>query len=225
MVDALYLIWKSPESRKNYTVGKLTKNNDKYYFEYSDEFYVAKDNGFSVLIPFQDEKKVYESDNLFPVFENRLPDKKRKDIKEILDKYGMKEYDSFKLLKEGAELPVDNLKFVPALDTIEELDGFRFSVAGVRYYLKCGGKDCTKAALKKEMLPLNITLVQEKTNKQDKDAIVIIDNLNNKYGYVPRYYTKILNEAIEKSIIKDSKIVKFAGNNNCDNCLLIELSL
>ena len=35
--DFLYVIWKNPKSRKNYTVGKLTKS-DGYLFEYSNEY-------------------------------------------------------------------------------------------------------------------------------------------------------------------------------------------
>ena len=51
--------------------------------------------------------------HLFAVFGARLPDKRRPEIKEILETYGMTEYDEFELLKRsGAKLPTDNYEFV-----------------------------------------------------------------------------------------------------------------
>ena len=50
---------------------------------------------------------------LFPVFASRLPDRKREDIDKILQKYGLKEFDEYELLKKsGARLPIDNLEFI-----------------------------------------------------------------------------------------------------------------
>ena len=44
---------------------------------------------------------------LFPVFASCLPDRKRKDIDKILQKYGLKEFDEYELLKKsGARLPI-----------------------------------------------------------------------------------------------------------------------
>ena len=55
---------------------------------------------------------VYKYENLFPVFASRLPDRRRKDIKKILYKYGLLEYDSYELLRRsGAKLPTDHLQF------------------------------------------------------------------------------------------------------------------
>ena len=48
---------------------------------------------------FQDLNRVYKSEKLFPIFASRLPDRKRKDIKMILDKYDLEEYDEYMLLK------------------------------------------------------------------------------------------------------------------------------
>ena len=56
---------------------------------------------------------MYRSEELFPAFSSRLPDRKRKDIDKILKKYNLDEYDTYELLKRsGAKLPIDNLQFV-----------------------------------------------------------------------------------------------------------------
>ena len=74
----LLLIWKDPSSRRNYTIGKLTRS-DKFYFEYCGEYELAKEAGWRELEAFPDNK-VYENTELFLPFSSRLPDKKRRDI-------------------------------------------------------------------------------------------------------------------------------------------------
>ena len=76
-------------------------------------FLLVLSNGFELLIAFSQINATYENPQLFAVFAVRLPEPTRPEIKEILDTYGMKEYDDFELLKRsGAKLPTDNYGFV-----------------------------------------------------------------------------------------------------------------
>ncbi len=110
--DYVYLIRKEPKTRKNFIIAKLSKNR-KYEFEYSEDIEEALKVGFVPLIAFNDIKKKYTSDRLFASFSSRVPDRRRKDIKKILEKYGMDEYDEYKLLKlSGGRLPIDSLEFI-----------------------------------------------------------------------------------------------------------------
>ena len=123
--DYLYLVWKEPVTRRNYVVGQLTKNS-QYEFSYGYEIKDAMEKGFELLISFEELEKVYKSDTLWPTFSSRLPDSKRRGIKEILAKYGLKEFDEYKLLKRsGARLPIDSLEFIDPIfkDDIRELAG------------------------------------------------------------------------------------------------------
>lgn len=128
--DYIYLIWKDPSTRRNYTVGELSKNG-QYEFSYGHEIREAIEKGFEPLISFQDINKVYKSDTLFPTFTSRLPDRKRRGLEKILLKYGLEEYDTYKLLKRsGARLPIDNLEFIDPI--LEDGDVKRiFYIAGV----------------------------------------------------------------------------------------------
>ena len=64
------------------------------------------------LIPFPNVNATYENNKLFPCFATRLPDKRRPEIRKILDTYGLKEYDEYELLKaSGAKLPTDWYEF------------------------------------------------------------------------------------------------------------------
>ena len=84
--DYLYLIWKSEKSRRQYIVGQLTKNGG-YKFQYSNEVHDAIKDAFSPLLSFDDLEKTYSDEKLFSVFASRLPDRKRRDINKILEKY------------------------------------------------------------------------------------------------------------------------------------------
>jgi hypothetical protein len=117
--DYIYLIWKDIVSRRNYIVGQLSKNG-QYEFSYGIEVEEAIKKGFELLISFQDLNKVYKSDILFPTFSSRLPDRNRRGIERVLNKYGLEEFDEYKLLKRsGARLPIDNLEFIdPILEEV-----------------------------------------------------------------------------------------------------------
>ena len=111
--DYLYLIWKAEKNGKRYIVGQLAKNGEYEFRYYEKEIREAIKEGFEPFFCFRELDKVYTDAMLFPVFASRLPDRKRKDIDKILQKYGLKEFDEYELLKKsGARLPIDNLEFI-----------------------------------------------------------------------------------------------------------------
>lgn len=112
--DSVYLIWTNTETGKSYKVGKLYKENKKFYFKYIIEnVKEAETAGFKLLVAFPSLNATYESPKLFANFASRLPDKRRPEIDKILQEYGMKEYDEFELLKRSrAKLPTDSYEFV-----------------------------------------------------------------------------------------------------------------
>lgn len=118
--DLVYLAWNDIKENKKYIVGKLYKKENQYYFEYvTKNIDEAKNKGFTLLVSFPDEKKVYKKNHLFATFSSRLPDKRRPDITKILETYQMSNYDEFELLKRsGAKLPIDNYEFVVLDKTI-----------------------------------------------------------------------------------------------------------
>lgn len=108
----LYLVWKNPQNKRTYTVGKLEKKSVGFSFEYWGDFKKACDDGWGMIRAFPEVKK-YESKNLFPVFSSRLPDRKRRNIEDVLRKYGLTSYDGYELLKQsGGKLPIDTFEFV-----------------------------------------------------------------------------------------------------------------
>ncbi len=117
----LYIIWKDPQTRRNYTVGKLAKTDNGYSFEYCNEYENAVKVGWQLIQAFPEIKK-YESKDLFSVFSSRLPDRKRRNINDILNKYGLSSYDGYELLKQsGGRLPIDTLEFIDPIFSLNEV--------------------------------------------------------------------------------------------------------
>lgn len=96
-----------------YTIGLLTYDKGKYYFRVNEkEYKSALDNGCEEAGYINLDKKYYVSDELFPFFQDRIPNKNRKDIKEILDKFNLSEYDEMMLLKKTKGMLITDRFFI-----------------------------------------------------------------------------------------------------------------
>lgn len=222
--DFLYLIWKDPISRKQFMVGTLSKNGC-YEFSYGLEVNEAIKRGFQLLISFEDLQTVYKNSILFPVFSSRLPDKKRHGIDKILRKYNMDEYDDYTLLKRsGARLPIDNLEFIdPIIDTSESDIKRMFFLAGPRYYIGCGGKNCDDSI--DVIVGERVNLVPEPENKHDSNAIKVTNKENSILGYIPRYHSESIIRALDMGYNYTCIIREVQKNKCCNECMKVELAL
>jgi len=222
--DYIYLIWKEPTSRRNYIVGQLSKNS-QYEFSYGHEIDEAIDKGFELLIPFEDVNKVYKSDTLFPTFSSRLPDSKRRGIERILDKYDLKEFDEYRLLKRsGARLPIDSLEFIdPILEDQNGVIKRIFAIAGVRHYLGCNGDNCDKSLQLNVGDKLNLELAP--TNPFDKSAIRIVDMGKNIVGYLPRYYSESMTKYLKQGAKYECIVVEVNKDMECHECVNVKLEV
>ena len=218
--DCLYLIWKEPHSRRHYVVGELEKNGG-YTFRYCQEVKAATENGFSPLVSFPDWDKIYTSDTLFSAFSSRLPDKKRKDIPQILSKYGLEEYDAYLLLKKGgAKLPIDTLEFIDPILDLERPLQRNFYIAGVRYYLGCEGEDCVKAV--HVAVGDQVVLRWERDNQYDGNAVQVLDEKGILLGYIPRYYSEGVRKLLETKHVTCT-VSHVDKNKQCNECIKLTL--
>lgn len=216
----IYLVWKNPETRRNYIIGKLSRNG-YYTFEYCEEYREAEASGWEYLKAFPEDKK-YVSDALFASFASRLPDPKRKDIKEVLAKYGMKEYDGYELLRNGGgKLPIDTYEFVDPIFPDEESICRRFYIVGVRHVSGCLGNDCRA----NEFLTINEELVleTEPNNESDVYAVKVMSKDSNVIGYIPRYYSHSVYNRLNKGMTYSCRIIEM--NCECENCIRVELKM
>lgn len=223
--DFLYIVWKNPASRRNYIVGQLSFSN-VYHFCYSNEYQDALKSGWKGLEAFPNYKIDYESKELFPIFASRLPDPKRRDIKEILEKYEMTEYNPYELLKRnGGRLPIDNYEFICPIYKNEKTQKIQleFFVMGVRHLVGCDGKNCTK--LLDLTADTQLYLNPEPQNKYDRYAIQIVTKDKKLLGYVPRYYSEQIFNILISGTSYFCKVIEVNGEGVCAECIKVRLKI
>lgn len=219
----LLLIWKDPETRRNYTVGKLTRG-DCFTFQYYGEAENAEEAGWKLLGAFPTYQE-YRSNTMFPVFSSRLPDKKRRDIQNILEKYGLMEYDEFELLRRsGARLPIDTYEFIDPISPDDKEVEREFYITGIRYHSACQGSDC--GALPGVKVGDMLLLEEEPENAYDPMAIRVLTQEREVLGYVPRYYNKAILARLHDGMGYSCKITEVNANmRNCSECLKARLTM
>lgn len=224
------VIWKDVHSRENFKIGILTKNG-KYTFKYNKEgVEAARRKGFKGLVAFPDFDKEYYHDELFPVFELRLPDRRRKDLPEILKTYGLEKYDAFELLKrtEG-KTPTDTLSFVEPIfmEQVESAEEIvrEFYVAGVRHCEACNGLENEACTIRRKFqVGEELELIPEPSNEHDPYAVkVMVDG--EKIGYVPAYYSQPISRAITLNRSLSCRVKYFKSENRCQECLRVVLRI
>ena len=104
----LELYWKKGEDV--FKLGILRKEDDEFVFSINeDELKSAIKNGCMGIGNFDLLKNEYRSNELFSFFKNRIPSEDNINIKEILAKYGLENYDEMQLLRHTrGELATDN---------------------------------------------------------------------------------------------------------------------
>ncbi len=219
--DYLYLIWKAEKSRKQYIVGELIRNG-QFEFRYVEKVAEAINDGFTPLLCFQNLQQVYKDEKLFPVFSSRLPDRKRKDIQNILKKYDLEEYDEYMLLKRsGARLPIDNFEFIDPIFDINEKVKRIFFMAGPRHYLGCNGNDCKRSVM--VTVGDEIVLQREPKNRYDAFAVKMLDVYGHMLGYIPRYYSEGVSMMLDNQKQLSCQVYSVDKSKNCNECIKVEL--
>lgn len=222
-LDYIYVIWQDTKSRNNYVIGTLTRNSH-YEFAYGMEVEQALANGFTPLVSFPWLDKRYESETVFPVFACRLPDRRRRGIKDILDKYGLTEFDEFEFLKKsGARLPTDTLSFADPIFEGEEAVERSFFVAGMRHYLECKGCDCE--ATEKYAEGNHLLLVPEPDNDHDHNAVKIMSQSGRMLGYLPRHYSKAISDRLKRGVNYHCEVVEHCRQQPCSECMKVRLQM
>ena len=218
----LLLIWKDPQTRRNFTIGKLSYNGS-YSFEYDDEIIEAEQVGWELLKAFP-ERKIYESETLFPIFSSRLPDKKRRDIQKILEKYDLEAFDEYELLrKSGARLPIDTYELIdPILPEQQTIDR-DFFIMGIRHYAACTGVNCDQ--LMSVALGDLLILEAEPANNYDIFAIRVLTKKGEHLGYIPRYYSHAVAEKLANGVTYSCQVVEVHRNHECSECVKVKLNM
>lgn len=139
-MSTLFVAWQSPApTRAWFPIGRLdAENNDKFSFGYTRGALDAqRESGFEPLVSFPKFEDRYESNELFPIFKNRVLDPGRKDFAEYLGWLDLdpEHADPIEILGlTGGERQTDSLEVFPKI--IKHADrsfSCRFFLHGLRH--------------------------------------------------------------------------------------------
>jgi hypothetical protein len=117
MKRLLFLAWQDPVGRTWYPIGRLLSDNGHYTFLYTAGVREALKTGrFESILPFPDIYSIYESNDLFPLFQNRLLPKSRPEYKSALEWLSISETEDDPvaiLARSGGQKATDTFEVFP----------------------------------------------------------------------------------------------------------------
>ncbi len=187
-MKSVYLSWQDPKNRQWFPVGKLSYDDGVYKFVYTKGARLS--SNFTPFGRMQDLTATYKSNELFPLFANRLISKKRPEYKSILEWLDLQEAeaDPLALLARTEGIRVtDSLTVFPCPEPdAEGRYRFDFFSHGLRYR----PVEAIKAV--NNLKPGDrLYLMPDPQNRYDNYAIALrTDDPTTIVGYCPRYITK-----------------------------------
>jgi len=198
MMNTLFLAWRSGYTVDTATslkanwfpIGRLDRTDEgveRYTFRYLKGARIAKSvAGFSPLEAFPDLSEIYTSSELFSVFSNRIPNPRRSDFSEIVERMDLEDKaDPFRILSiSGGSRQTDTLEIFPLLTTSHDGDFVcRFFIHGSRFMHESSNLAMSNLGLGEEL-----RICFEANNPATGWAIQLQTiNKPQVIGYVPRY--------------------------------------
>ena len=222
MMNKLFLAWQSKASRAWYPVGVLSANEarNRFSFEYTGGAWEAKADGFHPIASFPKFDAVYKSDELFPVFQNRLINLRRASSVSYLDSFEVNSgrLDPIETLAlTGGTRATDNFEVFPLLDN-DPVNGFeaKFFLHGISHM-----PTDSLARLDELVAGESLQVFFELNNETGRDAIAISTADYRILGWAPRYLVDDFCKAAEHHRDLKASVVKVNGRDTPLNRRLI----
>jgi hypothetical protein len=213
-MKSLFLAWQAPaqsaRSREWFPVGRLDADTDAhhYRFRYTQGAVKARDDlGFSPLLAFPDFHQDYESDELFPLFKNRVLSPKRTDFADYIRWLDLDRgnADPITILSvSGGERVTDDLEVFPRI-TADAEGNFRvrFFLHGLRYL----GDAAIKRAMRLEVGE-KLQIMVEVNNPATRLAVALATVDYQMIGWAPRYLVEDLVTGAPNAPALEAKVAR-----------------
>lgn len=198
----LFLAWQDVSGRLWYTVGRLTSDGGKYQFVYTKGALEAQEQaGFQPLQSFPDLYEIYNSDELFPVFSNRVLSRSRPDYNAFVQWLSVADnaHPMVLLARSGGKRETDLLEVFPA----PEDDGTgEYQI----YFFVHGLSHAAEASIQRALTLQkgeHLLLMHDLQNPRDPDALSLRTaetKPNDMFlmGYCPRYLLRDVHKLIKE---------------------------
>lgn len=191
-MKTVFLAWQDPTTRAWFPIGRLTEDGGVYQFAYLEGAQRAKEEvGFQGLSAFPDADRVYESDELFPLFANRVPRPTRPEYADFVQWLNLPAdaADPVALLaRSGGRRATDSLEVFPCPEPDESGDyHIHFFLHGLRHLPESSVERANRLHPGESLL-----LVHDFQNLRDPRALMVRtgterDRDEHIVGYCPRY--------------------------------------
>lgn len=202
VVTKLAVTWQHPRSRVISPIGLLTHDvSGSYRFRYIHN--ARNVQGFRPLVGFPSLDRAYESEQLFPLFAQRVMSPRRPDYLGYLKTLGLERNASpwEVLALSGGRRTGDTIQLVPAPVPLEgdtwEID---FLVHGVRHMINrpivlndstiCSDARQLEASLEGLAAGDQLHLISDSTNEANPNAQLIVTNGGVPIGFLPDLFTE-----------------------------------
>lgn len=202
-IAELLVTWQQPSTRAMLPVARLSFDGETYRFSYLPT--ASATEGFRPLIGFKDLGKTYESDELFPLFHERILDPARDDFERVLTELDLDPRSATpweQLVRSGGGSEGDTLQVTP----LPHKDGSEWRctalAAGLRYFkVKSVQTDwgATPVYSEGELEVVLASLVAGNTlevrneigNTYNPDALLLFTDSGDVVGYLPDWVARV----------------------------------
>jgi hypothetical protein len=211
-MKALFIAWQDTQSRRWAPVGRLTREGGIYRFVYTRG--AEEMPCFHPFGRMQDLHKSYKSEELFPIFANRILAKNRPEYRDYINWLGLSEsqYDALdELARTGGLRATDSLELFPCPEPVE---GKNYEV-----YFFCRGLRHLHGESQERARRLNpgerLYLMQDLQNSHDSMAMLMrTGDPVTLVGYAPRYYSAEFTQLIKTTSADQVKVTVEQVNND-----------
>jgi hypothetical protein len=190
-VNTLFVAWQSPTERSWFTVGKLASIDGRFRYEYTKGVELAQKAGFRPFPAFPDQLVRYESERLFPFFENRLLSRSRREYSDFVrwvSGHGENDDPVMLLASSGGHRMTDSLELFPKPERNERGHfHIHFFAHGLSHMPASAAKRAEELRRGDQLLVL-----KDVQNPHDRRALML--RTDGQYdqdvyfvGYLPRY--------------------------------------
>lgn len=195
----LVVCWREPELREWIPIGRLWQEGGQFLFCYTEGLHKAQqNNNFSYFAEMTDPTKTYVSDELFPIFKNRLLTKSRPEYKRYLQWLDLDENltDLDELARTNGARATDSLQlFEIPQKTQDEKYIIQFFAHGTNYLSKSYVERIESIQDGEQ-----IYLMQDIQNPVDRLALLLrTGDPMELLGYCPRIYTNDINQLLNNT--------------------------
>jgi HIRAN domain len=202
-MKTLFLAWQDPNSRFWFPIGRLTLNAGQFSFVYIKGAKKAEETSkFQPLPSFPDFDKVYQAEELFPLFANRIMRPSRPDYQNHLECLNIpRHYDDpiAILSRSGGKKATDHFEVFPCPEPDEHgLYHIHFFLHGLRHRQQAAIERVNSLKAHEQ-----IYLMHDVHNAYDPMALFLRTDDEHLIGYCPRYLAPDIHELLKQ----DPKLV------------------